>query len=149
MGQAVLRQATPLRNVLGNDWLLSAAVAAQGKIATISTTAVNRDLGGTSADFPRLAATLGLPRWQARIPHLVIAWEVFRDVGWRAPVYRGLRPPARAGLALAGAWSAISWRSLAWHLTQPAFAALGRRRYGHRLWRAYDRLTRVLGAGRS
>ncbi len=34
MPQAVLRHAAPLRNVLGNDWLLAAAVIAQGKVAT-------------------------------------------------------------------------------------------------------------------
>jgi len=149
MARAVLLRAAPLRNVLGNDWLLAAAIAAQGKVRTIDTAALNRDLGGTSADFSRLVATLGLPRWQARIPHLMIAFEVLADIGWRAPVYRELRAGDRARLALAGAWSVISWRSLAWHATMPAFAALGRRPHGRWLWRAYERLTRLLGAGGS
>jgi glycosyltransferase involved in cell wall biosynthesis len=149
MSRAALHRAAPLRNVLGNDWLLAAAVAAQGKIATLTTTAVNRELGGTSADFGKLAATLQLPRWQARIPHLVIAWEVFEDVAWRARAYRDLPAPQRAWLALAGAWAAIRWRSLAWHLTMPTFAALRRQRGGRWLWRAYDRFTRLMGAGRS
>jgi hypothetical protein len=146
MPRAVLLRAAPLRNVLGNDWLLAAGVAAQGKIATITTTAINRELDGTSADFARLARTLGLPPWQARIPHLVIAWQVLKDIGWRAPAYRELPISARARLALAGPLAAIRWRSLAWHIATPAFAAIGRRPDGRWLWRAYDWLIRRLGA---
>src|ERR1700694_4137069 len=33
MPRAVLLRASPLRNVIGNDWLVAAAVAAQGKVA--------------------------------------------------------------------------------------------------------------------
>jgi glycosyltransferase involved in cell wall biosynthesis len=144
----VLRRAAPLRNVLGNDWLLAAAIAAQGPVVTIDSAAINRETGGTSADFPRLVQTLGLPRWQASVPHLVIAWELFADIAWRVPVYRALPAARRAALALHAAWAAVSWRSLAWHATMPAFAALGRRRGGRWAWRGYLRLTRLLGAGR-
>jgi glycosyltransferase involved in cell wall biosynthesis len=140
MAKAVLDRAAPLRNVVGNDWLLAAA---------IEETAVNRELGGTSADLPRLTATLGLPAWQAFVPHLVIAWEVFKDVGWRAEAYREIAMRQRARLALAAAWTVISWRSLAWHLTMPAFKAASEHTGGRLLWRAYQRLTRLLGAGRS
>jgi glycosyltransferase involved in cell wall biosynthesis len=147
MPRSALRGAAPLRNVLGNDWLFTAAVATQGKVATITTTAINRELDGTSADFAKLTETLGLPAWEARIPHLVIAWELFTDVAWRAPAYRALGPPARIRLAVAGALATIRWRSLAWHLTMPTFAALGRRPGGRWLWRWYLRATRALGAG--
>jgi glycosyltransferase involved in cell wall biosynthesis len=148
MPTSVLRRALPLRNVLGNDWLLAAAVAAQGPLVTIDGAAINRETGGTSADFPRLVDTLGLPRWQAAVPHLVIAAQLFADIAWRAPVYRGLPAVRRVALALGAAWAAIRWRSLAWHATMPAFAALGRRRGGRWAWHAYMRLTRLLGAGR-
>ena len=148
MGRDVLLRAAPLHNVLGNDWLLAAGVAAQGEVATIEDARIFRELGGTSADFARLCRTLGLPRWQAWVPHLVIAWEVLRDVAWRGGAYRSLPSRERARLALAGAWAVISWRSLAWHATMPAFAAAGRHRWGRGLWRAYERLTRMLGAGR-
>jgi hypothetical protein len=149
MRRETLQRAAPLRNVLGNDWLLAAAIAAQGPIATLTDTHIFRELGGTSADIPKLLATLGLPRWQRRVPHLVVAAELIREIGWRAPAYRVLPGPARARLAVASARAAISWRSLAWHLTMPTFASLGRRRGAHWLWRAYKRLTRALGAGRS
>jgi glycosyltransferase involved in cell wall biosynthesis len=147
MPRAVLKRAAPMRNAVGNDWLLVAAVAAQGKVATLLTTAINRELGGTSADFSGIVQTLGLPRWQARIPHLVIAWGVLSDILWRAAAYRQLSLGARAGLALRAPLAAIRVRSLAWHMTMPTFAALGKRRGGRWLWRAYERFTRLLGAG--
>jgi glycosyltransferase involved in cell wall biosynthesis len=146
MRRSVLQRAAPLRNVLGNDWLLAAAIATQGKVATIRSTSINRELDGTSADFHKLTATLGLPGWQARVPHLVIAWHMLADVAWRAPVYRELRSITRVRLALAAPFAAIRWRSLAWHMTMPTFAALGRRRGGRWLWRLYARITRLAGA---
>jgi glycosyltransferase involved in cell wall biosynthesis len=148
MARDVLRKATPLQNVLGNDWLLGAAIVAQGKAATLTSTSINRELDGTSADFAKLTSTLGLPRWQARVPHLVIAWELLADVGWRAPAYRELTLLARMLLACRAAWTAIRWRSLVWHMTMPTFAALGKRRWGRWLWRVYLRLARAAGAGR-
>jgi len=148
MAREVMRRATPLRNVMGNDWLVCAAVAMQGRVATIEEAAVNRELDGTSADFAKLAGTLGLPAWQARIPHLVIAAHLAAEIAWRGGVYRALSPPARALLAVRAGWAAISWRSLAWHITMPTFAAIGRRRWGRPLWAAYERVTRRLGAGR-
>jgi glycosyltransferase involved in cell wall biosynthesis len=147
MPRAALRCAAPLRNVLGNDWLFAAAVVAQGKAATIRSTAINRELGGTSADFRKLTRTFGLPAWQALIPHLVIAWEVFRDVAWGAHAYHELPPVRRVRLALAATWAVISWRSLAWHMSFPVARSLRRRRRGRRVARAYDRFTRALGAG--
>jgi glycosyltransferase involved in cell wall biosynthesis len=148
MPGAVLRRAAPLRNAFGNDWLLAAAIATQGKVATTRATAINRELGGTSADFAKLAKTLELPAWQARIPHLVIAWEVFADIAWRSPVYRDLPVLAHIRLALTAPFSAIRWRSLIWHMTMPTFAAVGQRRGGQWLWRLYGRIARRAGAGR-
>jgi glycosyltransferase involved in cell wall biosynthesis len=149
MPRAVLQRAAPLRNVLGNDWLLAAAIAVQGKVATTRATAINRELGGTSADFAKLAKTLELPAWQARIPHLVIAGEIFADVGWRSPVYRALPVLARLRLALTAPLAAIRWRSLVWHTTMPTFAAIGRRKGGRWLWNAFLAFTRRMGAGHS
>jgi glycosyltransferase involved in cell wall biosynthesis len=149
MARSALKRAAPLGNVLGNDWLFVAALAAQGKIATVTSTTVNRELEGTSANFAKIAATLGLPAWQARVPHLVIAWETVRDVAGGASAYRELGLLARWRLVLLAPLAAIRWRSLAWHVTMPTFAALERRASTRWLWRAYDRVTRLLGAGRS
>ena len=138
--------AAPLRNVLGNDWLLVASLLVQGRAATIETTRINRELGGTSADFGRLAATLGLPPAQARAPHLVIAWEVFAEILWRGRAFGRLPAKTRAALAGRAALAVLDWRSDAWHATAPTIAALGRRRWGAPLWRAYLSLTARLGA---
>jgi glycosyltransferase involved in cell wall biosynthesis len=146
MPTAVLRRAAPLRNVLGNDWLLVAAILAQGKALTLPDTHVFRELGGTSADVPKLVRTLGLPRWQARLPHLAIARQVLVDVLQRNAAYVAVSAPARLRLAFAAAVAVLDWRADAWHLTMPTFAALGRRRGGRWLWRCYLRLTRLAGA---
>jgi glycosyltransferase involved in cell wall biosynthesis len=146
MPREVLQRAAPLRNVVGNDWLLVAAVLAQGKAATLTDTAMLRELGGTSADLPKLVATLDLPRLQARLPHLVIAAEVYADIARRADVFAQLPARERRSLARAAARAALDWKADAWHLTMPTFAALGRRRHGRWLWRAYLRVTRLAGA---
>lgn len=137
MRRSTLDRARPLRNVMGNDWLLVAAILAQGPAETLLTSSVNRELGGTSDDFAKLCRTLSLPRWQARLPHLVIAWNVLADIGWRSAAHRAASPVVRLPFALAAAWATIRWRSLAWHLTMPTFAALGRRRGGAWIWRGY------------
>ena len=141
-----LQAAAPLRNVLGNDWLLVAGLLMAGTAFTIETTWINRELGGTSADFRRLTATLGLPRSQARAPHVVIAWQVLAEILWRAPAFRSLAAGRRAVLAVRAALTVLDWRSDAWHATAPTAAALGRRRGGAPLWRAYLRITARLGA---
>jgi hypothetical protein len=148
MSRDVLAQAAPMRSVLGNDWLLVMAMLAQGKARTLSDTAILRELHGTSADFAKLTRTLGLPAWQARIPHLAIAWQVLLDVCGRAPVYRRLPVGERMRTALICPPAAIRWRSLAWHMTMPAFAALAGHRRTRWLWHGYTRLTRLAGAGR-
>ncbi len=145
MPAEVLRCAAPMRNVLGNDWLHVASAVARGTAVTLAETSVRRELGGTSADFRKLTRTLGLPRWQARIPHLVIAWHVFADIGWRASAYGDLSWQVRLRLAPAAALAAIRWRSLSWHVTMPAFAALSRRPRGQLLWRGFLALARLAG----
>lgn len=147
MAREVLVRAAPMRSVLGNDWLLVMAILAQGKARTLLDTTILREPHGASADFAKLTATLGLPAWQARIPHLVIAWQVFLDICGRAAAYRGLPTRERVHLALICPPAAIRWRSLAWHMTMPTFAALGEHRHTRWLWRAYLRLTRLAGAG--
>jgi glycosyltransferase involved in cell wall biosynthesis len=149
MPRTVLQRAAPMRNVLANDWLLVAAIVAQGKAVTLEDTHVLRELGGASAAFAKLTTTFGLPSWQARVPHLVIAWQLMTDVAWRAKVYRDLSTAQRIRLVLAVAPAAVRWRSLAWHLTMPTFAALGRRRATRWLWLAYQRITHAMGANRA
>ena len=141
-----LRAAAPLRNALGNDWLLVASILVQGHAITVETTQINRELGGTSADFGKLTATLGLPRAQARAPHLVMAWETLAEILWRGRAFRRLAPAARVRLAARAALAVLDWRSDAWHATVPTAAALRGRPGGAALWRGYLWVTRRLGA---
>ena len=144
--RATLLRAVPLRNVLGNDWLIVAGLLMAGTATTLQSTAIVRELGGTSADFDRLTATLGLPRAQARAPHVVMGAQVAAEILWRGEAFRELRAARRAAFAARAGASVLDWRSDAWHATAPAAAALGRRRWGAPLWRVYLALTRRLGA---
>jgi glycosyltransferase involved in cell wall biosynthesis len=115
MPRAVLTRASPMRNVLANDWLVVASILVQGKAVTLGQTSLYRDVGGTSASIRKLVATLGLPSWQARIPHLVFAWEVAAEIANRGPAFAVLPPLQRGRLAARAGLAAINWRSLAWH----------------------------------
>ena len=138
-----LRAAAPMPNVLANDWLHVGRLAALGRIAMLETTHVTRELGGTSATIEGILETFGASTAGARVPHLVMAWNVLADVGWRAPAHAGHR-----AIAPRCALGVIDWPSLAWHLTAPTMLGLARRPRGRPVARAYDRVTKALGAGR-
>ncbi|HLW95389.1 MAG TPA: glycosyltransferase family 2 protein [Solirubrobacteraceae bacterium] len=146
MRATTLRAAAPIRNSIGNDWLLVAGIVAQGTATTIPDTAIMRELGGTSANVKKVVTTLGLPRVQALLPHAVIAWLLFAQILWRGEAFRLIPAMRRGVLASRAAFAVLDWRSDAWHATAPTMAAIGRRRGGAPLWRAYLRLTARLGA---
>jgi glycosyltransferase involved in cell wall biosynthesis len=148
MPRAVLARAGPLPNVLGNDWLHVARVACQGEVRTLPEVHIHRELGGTSADIPSILAVFGRSSRQARAPQLVIALNLLRDIAWGHPAYEPLGRSRRLVLGLAGAAISVRWRDLAWHLLTPSVAVLARRPRGRRIWAAYERFTRALGAGR-
>lgn len=147
--RAVLRQASPLPNVLGNDWLHVARIAVQGRVRTLDDVHVHRALGGTSVDVGSILGTFGRADWQARIPQVVIAWELLCDIGWRHSAYARLGRRGRLALGVAGAVDSMRWRDLAWHLVTPSVAKLARRPRGRAIWAMYQRVTRALGAGRA
>jgi glycosyltransferase involved in cell wall biosynthesis len=90
---------SPLRNVLGFDWLHVAELAFLGPIELVDEPLIVRELGGTSETTARNVAVSGLPSLHARIPHLAIAREVLADIGWRSPVYGSLGRGRRLALA--------------------------------------------------
>ena len=147
MRRRVLECARPLPNVLGNDWLYVARVAFQGEIAVRDDVHIHRELGGTSADVGSILRTFGSASWQQRVPQLVIAYWVWRDISWGHPVYAPLGRIGCARLGVGGALASMRWADLAWHLVTPTVARLGRRPRGRAVWAAYDRVTRSLGAG--
>jgi glycosyltransferase involved in cell wall biosynthesis len=146
--RAVLEKARPIPNVLGNDWLHVARIVRQGPVRMLEDVHVNRELGGTSADIAKILSIFGCPRWQARVPQLVIAWHLLRDIAWSHPVYQGLGRRRRLTLGVSGAVLSIRWRALAWHLVMPSMTKLARRPRGRPISTACDRLARALGAGR-
>ncbi len=100
-----VRNALPIANVMGADWLFVSAMAFQGKVVTTTETHLNRTRGGTSANFQRIASVSGLSSRAARNPHLAIAYNQYRDIARSCRAYAGLSRPQRQllGLAAAGA----------------------------------------------
>jgi glycosyltransferase domain-containing protein len=124
MRRTALSVAAPMRNVLGNDGIFAATLVFAGKLRAVDEAAIHRRRGGTSVDWHTLLRTLGRPPVQARIPQVVIAWNVFRDTAWGKPVYRSLPLVRRLRLALACAWTIFSFRHLAYALLGPTITRL-------------------------
>jgi hypothetical protein len=76
-----------MNNVIGGDWLVIAAIAFSGKVVTLPSVWVNRELGGSTDSYTKIAATLGLSKWQGAYPHVVTALIAFKEIAWRDPVY--------------------------------------------------------------
>lgn len=77
----------PLENRFGGDWFLVAAIAFMGKIKTLEGTYLNRNLGGATASFEKIAAALGLSSFAVNHPNLNIAAAAFCDIVWRCPAF--------------------------------------------------------------
>lgn len=76
-----------LQNTMGGDWLLIATIAFMGKVITLENITINRQLGGATDSYQKIASILGLSNFQAKNPHLSIALVAFKDIGWGSPVY--------------------------------------------------------------
>lgn len=148
MPRAVLQRAAPLPNVLGNDWMHVARIACQGSVRVLDDVHIQRELGGTSTDVGSILTAFGDTRaWQQRVPQLIIAGHLLRDIAWGPSVYRSLGAVRRWPVAVVAAALSVRWRDLAWHLVTPTLAGLARRRRGRRIWSGYLRVTRALGQG--
>lgn len=79
----------PLQKKFGGDWFVVAGIAFMGKIKTLESTCVNRNLGGAAASFEKIAAALGLSSFAVKHPNLTIAGLAFGDIVWRCPAYSG------------------------------------------------------------
>ena len=87
------------RSCIGGDWLFVAALAYLGKVKTLQSTALHRDLGGASETFASLAAVLGLPSVQKLLPYSSVALNAMRDIANRNPVYRDKSALLRSAFA--------------------------------------------------
>lgn len=143
MPREVLRRVAPMPNVLGNDWFHVAAIAFCGKVHTLETTRINRELGGTSQTIDEILAVFGArSRVDARLPYVKIAAGAFAQIAWASPVYAPLGPARRLGLGLRAASRAFRWKFSAWHLVAPTMLRLRRRQRGRWLWHPFEWLVR-------
>ncbi len=133
--RSIVDRLSDIRNVVGNDWLFVAEIAALGRIIALPDTHLHRSLGGTSASFRRLAETLDLSTTQRLLPFLVIGRAFAADVLWRSPVHRqAFAPSERVALALICGSSMV--RRQLWFCA----LALGRWPLTRRPYRAAKRL---------
>jgi glycosyltransferase involved in cell wall biosynthesis len=102
------RNALPIPNVMGADWLFVSALAFAGPVLTTQETHLNRARGGTSADFQRIAEVSGLSARAARNPHLAIAFNQFRDIAFDSAAYARLGRARRVALGLAAVAAIVS-----------------------------------------
>lgn len=103
----VLRTLLPIRNVMGGDWLHIARLASKGRVCTLDSTRVHREMGGATTSYDQIARSLGLHPVVGRFPFTFIAWSAFADVAWRHRAYSSHWRSARWMLALAVACSLV------------------------------------------
>lgn len=89
----------PCVNTMGNDWLALAAAAYVGRVRTIETTTMHRDLGGSTVSFAAIADQMRLPGYERYFPYLSIAVNATYDVLLRAWPFNELPLPTRIYVA--------------------------------------------------
>lgn len=109
---SAVRPALPISNVMGADWIFIAAVVFAGHAVTTDTTNLNREQGGASASFQRIAEVSGLSARAARHPHAAIAFNQFRDIAFSSAAYARLGPIQRFLLGIAGAGAVLAGHPL-------------------------------------
>ena len=122
MPRRVLEGLSPMRNVIGFDWLRVAEMAYLGRVAVLTEPLLFRELGGASETTTRNVSESGLPALHAKVPHLVIAGEVAAQIGWRSAVFApaGRRARLALGAACAAGIPARNLRHVAFHLAPDA-----------------------------
>lgn len=101
--RSLLERVLPMRNCLAGDWLLIARLAFLGTVRTEPATHVHRSSDGTSANFERTVARMGLSRFEGKHPHLAIMRFIHQDIARDSPVYDSLARRARQKLAILSA----------------------------------------------
>jgi hypothetical protein len=75
-------------NALGGDWVAVAGLSFVGKLKMIDDVAVHRELGGATASFRSICASLGISSRYAMFPVLSIASAAFWNIVFAGKVYR-------------------------------------------------------------
>ena len=118
---SAVRPALPISNVMGADWIFIAAVVFAGRAVTTSETHLNREQGGASASFQRIAEVSGLSARAARHLHAAIAFNQFREIAFSSSAYARLGRVRRFALGLAGGGAILAGHPLdfAWDTFGP------------------------------
>ena len=89
--------------VIGGDWMLVSALAAQGRVRTLPDVHIHRSMAGLGSDHARLTNDFGLKGLVARQSHAFVALAIARQIGSGAPPYRVMGRMTRLGVAGAAA----------------------------------------------
>jgi glycosyltransferase involved in cell wall biosynthesis len=89
--------------VIGGDWMLVAALAAQGRVRTLADVHIHRSMAGLGSDPARLTGDFGLKGLVARQSHAFVAAAIARQIASGAPPYRSMGRVTRLGVAGAAA----------------------------------------------
>ncbi|MEZ5445128.1 MAG: glycosyltransferase family A protein [Gammaproteobacteria bacterium] len=104
-----------IANVLGGDWCVIAGVAFLGRVRMIPDVLIHREMGGATASFNSICASLGISRVHALLPSLSIGLNAFWDVAAANPVY-GARSMcervAMAGVVFLTIIMRAAWRNV-------------------------------------
>jgi len=73
-------QQIEIPNTMGGDWLLLSNIVSMGKAKVIREISVNRELGGATESYRKIAYSLGLSKIQAIFPMLSIAVSAWMDI---------------------------------------------------------------------
>ncbi len=80
-----------MRNTMGGDWLLVAALAFIGKLKTLNSVSVHRNREfSSSSSIKKIRTTLNLPTYQQFFPYTSVATSAFSDIVWKNPVFADL-----------------------------------------------------------
>lgn len=77
-----------IKNTMGGDWLMIARIVSMGKSEVIPETSIHRELGGASASYQQIAASLGISRIYAIFPMSTIAMSAWLDVVAKGAAYK-------------------------------------------------------------
>ncbi len=97
--RAAIASVRPMRNTMGGDWLYMASIAFLGRIRTLDSTSIRKQVGGTSATTVHMAKQMGMPAIQGVLPQESIMVSAFADIAWRSPAFASAGALRRVALA--------------------------------------------------
>lgn len=69
----------PMKNIMGGDWLMIAAITFLGKVKIVHNTSINREVRENDS-YEKLAARFGMSKFEGKYPMLSICLTASRDI---------------------------------------------------------------------